>query len=274
MSATEQKYGTIITDMGVNAVFVATTEGVRVNIDTLAAGDGDGEYYFPTTDMEDLKNEKWRGAIGSYKVNENSPNMITVRAVIPATVGGFTIRELALFSDTGVMIAVANTPDIEKVVMEDGIFGTLEVSLSIVLTNAGTLNFVVDSSTITATAEDLENHNDDPNAHPGLLEQLGSLGNTTTVSATMPEDMQAGDTWWKIPDTGMDDDYNTEPEEEVLPEPDPEPDPDDGKEVMALDLVEEEMPLNVSIDGELQGISNAEENTEFQTPLTIFNILN
>lgn len=156
MTITEQKYGTIITDLGVNAVFLATTEGLKINIDTFAVGDGDGEYYMPTTDMTALKNELWRGAIGSYKVNEKSPNMITVKGVVPADVGGFTIRELALFSDTGNMIAVANMPDTEKVLMEDGIFGTLEVSLNIVLTNAGTLNFVIDSSTITATMEDLE----------------------------------------------------------------------------------------------------------------------
>lgn len=134
------------------------------------------------------------------------------------------------------------------------------------------------------THQEHETHNNDPEAHPGLLEQLGTLGNTTTVSASMPEDMKPGDTWWKIPDTGMDDDYTMDPEEEVQPEstPDPEPDPgpepepepepeleeDDaetqepnGEEVMSHELltVDEEMPLNLKVDGVSEGISNITE---------------
>lgn len=135
----EQLYGTLITEAGVNAVFVATTEGQKVDIVSIGAGDGGGAYYMPTTDMTEMVNEKWRGVIGTYEVNEKSPNMIDVRATIPMDVGGFTVRELALFSDDGTMVAIANTPDIEKVYMENGIFGAVDVTVKIVLTNAGTL---------------------------------------------------------------------------------------------------------------------------------------
>ncbi len=288
MSAKEQKHGTIITDVGVNAVFVATTEGKKVNIVEMGAGDGGGAYYKPTTDMVALKNEVWRGPVGAYEVNKQSPNMITVRAVIPADVGGFTVRELALFTDEGLMVAIGNTPDIEKVVIETGIISSVEVRMDIVLTNAGTLDFVVDSSTIHPTVEDLENHNNDPHAHPGLLEQLGSVGNKTTASATMPVGMKPGDTWWQIPNTGGEQPDIEEPDPPVDPPPEPpvepptepdpppeppvdpppdpppeppvEPDPDpNGKEVVQIDLVSEEMPLNIVIDGVTKGISNVEE---------------
>lgn len=274
MSEKEQKYGTIITDLGVNAVFVATTEGVKVNIDTFAVGDGDGAYYLPTTDMVALKNEKWRGAVGSYEVSKKSPNMITVKGVVPTDVGGFTVREVALFSDAGTMIAIANTPEQEKVVIEDGISSHLELSMMIVLTNAGTLNFVVDSSTITATAEDLENHNEDPEAHPDLLakvEQLVEQGSGTNVqiASSIPEDMKNG-SWcmlaygWEGTETSPDDTPEVPPTPDT-PEDTEEAEPDivdpTGKEVVALDLVSEEMPLNIVIDGVTKGISNVEEQT-------------
>ncbi|MFI3254526.1 MAG: phage tail protein [Eubacteriales bacterium] len=257
MSTTSQKYGTIITDSGVNKVFVATTEGKKVNVVTIAAGDGGGAYYLPTKEMTELKNEVWRGAIGAYEVNKNSSNMITARGVIPADVGGFTIRELALFTDDDTMIAIANTADIEKVLIESGIIGKIEVSMNIVLTNAGTLNFVVDSSTIMATAEDLENHNEDPEAHKELF---ALMGGGTVVSPTMPTDFPVGMMWWKIPDTTGGDIETTDPEVTDPEVTDPEVD-SNVKEVVALDLVDEEMPLNVVIDGVTMGISNAEEQT-------------
>lgn len=268
----EQLYGTLITDAGVNAVFVATTEGEKVNIVSFGVGDGDGSYYMPTTDMTELVNEKWRGAVGAYEVNKNSPNMIDVRATVPMDVGGFTIRELAVFSDDGTMVAIANTPDIEKVYMENGIFGAVDVTMKIVLTNAGTLNFIIDSSTITATAEDLANHDKDPDAHAELF--ANHKGASIAVTGSVPTDAD-NDSWhflafgWTAQEET---DPPTEPEVGEPEDPDPptepegtDPDPEigdsNGKEVVQFDLVNEEMPLNVVIDGVAMGISNVEEQT-------------
>lgn len=148
------------------------------------------------------------------------------------------------------------------------------------------------------THQELTDHENDPNAH-------ANLRGRTHVSATMPDDFQEGDTWWKIPqlesdypdddvmpdpevpDVTPEPDPDPEPEPETKPEPEPEPDPegdpdsdsdinpeDNGKEVMQFDLVNEEMPLNVLVDGVLQGISNATENQTIQSPLSIFDILN
>ena len=49
--------------------------------------------------MTELKNEVWRGRVGSAKINEVSPNMIDVVTVVPSNVGGFTIREMAVFDE-------------------------------------------------------------------------------------------------------------------------------------------------------------------------------
>ena len=113
MAEIENKYGSIVTDVGIQLVTEAVMEGQKVNITTLAVGDGGGSYYKPNSTMTALKGEKWRGKVNRVEVNEKSPNMIDVVAVVPSDVGGWTIREMGVFDDAEEpnMIAVCNTPD-------------------------------------------------------------------------------------------------------------------------------------------------------------------
>lgn len=96
-------------------------------------------------------------------------------------------------------------------------------------------------------------HNLDPTAHPNLTQVF--------LSATMPEDFAVGDVWWELPegivDTAVPEVQKPEiPEIPVIPEI-PEED-DYGEEVVLFDLVAEEMPVNVVLDGVTWGISNSE----------------
>ena len=47
----EKKYGTIVTDLGTRLIRDAVLEGQKINITTLAVGDGGGYYYQPTAGM-------------------------------------------------------------------------------------------------------------------------------------------------------------------------------------------------------------------------------
>ena len=60
--------------------------------------DGGGSYYKPNSTMTALKGEKWRGKVNRVEINEKSPNMIDVVAVIPSDVGGWTIREMGVLA--------------------------------------------------------------------------------------------------------------------------------------------------------------------------------
>lgn len=46
--------------------------------------------------------------------------MIDVKIVIGDDVGGFTVREMALYGVGGTAIAICNTPDTEKVTISEG----------------------------------------------------------------------------------------------------------------------------------------------------------
>ena len=116
----ERVYKTLATAAGKAKIAAAVESGGVVNVTQAAVGDGGGEYYVPTDDMTELKNEVWRGAIASKWINEDSPNMIDVKIIIPADAGGWTVREAAIFDADGTMICICNLPDTEKVIITTG----------------------------------------------------------------------------------------------------------------------------------------------------------
>lgn len=175
MADIQKTYGTIVTNTGVNLITTATLEGKKVNITHLAVGDGNGAYYQPVPLMTALKNEKWRGTVNNVSINEQSPNMIDVVAVVPSSVGGWTIREMAIFDEVGNMIAICNTPDTEKVIITTGAAGEIELTMHIEISNTGVISFVIDPTVITATKKDLENHNGSATAHQALFKQKAGV---------------------------------------------------------------------------------------------------
>lgn len=170
----ERTYGTVVTDTGTRLGVIAVQTGTKVNITTLAVGDGGGSYYQPVPAQAELKNQTWSGAVKSVSINEDSPNMIDVVAVIPSDVGGFTIREMAALTEEGQAFAICNTPDTEKVIIASGAAGEVEVTMHIEYSNTGIISFIIDPNVVTATKKDLEKHNADPAAHGALFDGFAS----------------------------------------------------------------------------------------------------
>ena len=173
------QYGTVVTDIGSAKLAAAAFEGRRVNITHAAVGDGGGAYYKPTTDQTALVNECWRGEIAWAKLNEATPNMYDVKFVVPADVGGFTIREAAIMDENGDVIAIWNTPAADKVAITEGVSFPLTMLSHIVFKDAGALEFKVNSALDTVSLEDLdealERHNTDPTAHGNIRSRLTEL---------------------------------------------------------------------------------------------------
>lgn len=152
----DTKFFAVVTDLGTKEMMEAVAEGRKVNITQFAVGDGGGQYYTPDTAMEGLKNEVWRGGIGACRISEESENIMIAEATIPSDVGGFTIREMAVFDDKNTMIAVCNTPDTTKVKVTDGVVHELLVQMEIVLDNKESVGMLVDPNIVTATKKDLQ----------------------------------------------------------------------------------------------------------------------
>ena len=153
---TEKKYESIGTDIGNALMMNAVKNGTKVIITDFAVGDGGGGYYRPETEMTELKNELWRGKINSCEISSEASNILIVTAVCPGTVGGFTIREIAVFDQDNNMIAVGNIPDTPKVTVTDGVVNELRLMMEIALINGDSVELLVDPYIVTATKKDIE----------------------------------------------------------------------------------------------------------------------
>lgn len=187
---TEQtEYGTIITTQGAAIIADCILNGKKLPIVEAAAGDGGDEATIPTPGQTALVNERWRGEIAGKSLNPTTPNMIDVKVVIEDSVGGFTIREMGLYSDTGVLIAVCNTPATEKVSISGGVSGKLTMLMHIVVADASVLDFIINPSLDTVNRQELEAaleaHNTDPEAHPGLTTRMLATELALNGSATI-----------------------------------------------------------------------------------------
>lgn len=160
------KYGSIVTTRGKDKIAASIMEGTKIKLTEFAAGTGGGQFYQPIEEQDALIDEQWRGPIAESRINEDSPNIIDIIGVIPPDEGGFTIREIAAFDEDGDMIVIANTPDIEKVIITSGAAGEVALKIYMEISNASVVELKIDPYTVTATKQDLENHDKSNNAHP------------------------------------------------------------------------------------------------------------
>ncbi len=175
----EKKFGTIITNEGAALIADCILRGEALPITTAAAGDGGGAYYEPTADQTALRNERWRGEIAGFARSEHARNMLDVKVIIDDEVGGFTIREMGLFTADGVMVAVCNTPDTEKIAVTGGMPGRLTMVMHIIVADSNAVEIVVNPELDAVTPDQLDSkiasHNSDANAHGSLLGNISQL---------------------------------------------------------------------------------------------------
>lgn len=148
-------YFLIVTDLGTKKMLEAMKHGKKLNITHFAVGDGGGTYFEPSADITQLKNEIWRGIINSCEISKEE-NILTVGAVIPFDIGDFTIREMGIIDEDGILIAICNTPDTQKVTISDGVVHELSLFMELALSNADVVQLLVDTNIVTATKKDLE----------------------------------------------------------------------------------------------------------------------
>ncbi len=165
-----RKYFAIITDVGQSKIAEAVAGGQKLNVTTFLAGDGNGEYYVPTSDMTAIKNEVWRGTISEADVVQDAQKILRITTVIPAEVSSFIVREIGLLDETGELVAIGNTPDLPKVRLEDGASTELKLTMRLAVKNTEALSFTIDPHTVIMTKDMLDTHNVDDNAHNELFE--------------------------------------------------------------------------------------------------------
>ncbi|EDK5187323.1 phage tail protein [Salmonella enterica] len=152
------KFKTIITDYGKQRLIAAMSPGgTKLTLTQMAVGDGGGNPTNPDTTSTALVNEVWRAAVNSVTVDKTHSNIIIVELLIPAEVGGFWVREAGIYDEFNKLVAVCSLPASEKPLLEQGSGRAQTVRMTLVISDMSTINITIDSTTIMATNEYVDN---------------------------------------------------------------------------------------------------------------------
>lgn len=144
-------YTTIHTSHGLSVLAAAATSGIPINLTHFAVGDGSGAEVTPSVSQTALVNERWRTTVNTLIQDPTTPTKYYIEAVIPATIGGWVIREFGIFDDDGLLVAVGSFPATYKPVPLDGAVNDLVIRVEVIVSNAGVISIVLDPAVAIAT---------------------------------------------------------------------------------------------------------------------------
>ncbi|HCT6261825.1 phage tail protein [Klebsiella sp. H-Nf2] len=151
------KFKSLITRKGRERIADAVVTGEHINFAQMAVGDGNGSIPQPGEDQETLVNERFRTQLNSLKIVDSAKNVIAAEMIIPPEVGGFTIREAALFDEDGVCMAVASVPETYKPLLAEGSGRFTIIRIWIAVESTDNIVLQVDPGIVLATVEDVIN---------------------------------------------------------------------------------------------------------------------
>ncbi|ENQ7742405.1 tail fiber protein [Escherichia coli] len=190
------KFKTVITTAGAAKLAAATAPGGRkVNITTMAVGDGGGKLPVPDAGQTGLIHEVWRHALNKISQDKRNSNYIIAELVIPPEVGGFWMRELGLYDDAGTLIAVANMAESYKPAIAEGSGRSQTCRMVIIVSSVASVELTIDTTTVMATQDYVDDkiaEHEQSRRHPDAsltakgFTQLSSATNSTseTLAAT------------------------------------------------------------------------------------------
>ncbi|MBZ7036254.1 phage tail protein [Klebsiella variicola] len=149
-------FKSLITVAGREKIAEAIVNGDKVIFSQMSVGDGGGSATTPGEDQTSLVNERFRTQLNSLKLSDTD-NIIIAEMIIPPEVGGFAIREAALFDDAGVCMAVANVPETYKPALAEGSGRFTILRIWLAVSSAEAVELIVDPGIVLATVEDLIN---------------------------------------------------------------------------------------------------------------------
>lgn len=145
------KYYAILTNQGAARLANATMLGSKLNLTQMAVGDANGVLPTPDPAQTKLINQKRIAPLNLLSVDPNNQSQIIAEQIIPENEGGFWIREIGLYDDEGVLIAVANCPETYKPQLQEGSGRTQTIRMILVVTNTEAITLKIDPSVVLAT---------------------------------------------------------------------------------------------------------------------------
>ncbi|MED9398052.1 phage tail protein [Escherichia coli] len=196
------KFKTVITTAGAAKLAAATAPGGRkVNITTMAVGDGGGKLPVPDAGQTGLIHEVWRHALNKISQDKRNSNYIIAELVIPPEVGGFWMRELGLYDDAGTLIAVANMAESYKPALAEGSGRSQTCRMVIIVSSVASVALTIDTTTVMATQDYVDDkiaEHEQSRRHPdasltakGFTQLSSAINSTSETLAATPKAVKA-----------------------------------------------------------------------------------
>ncbi|WP_228007785.1 phage tail protein [Kosakonia pseudosacchari] len=147
------KFFAILTNQGAALLANATALGTKLNITQMAVGDGNGTLPTPDATQTKLVNQRRIAPLNMLSVDANNSSQIIAEQVIPENEGGFWIREIGLYDDNGVLIAVANCPETYKPQLQEGSGRTQTIRMVLIVSSTAAVTLKIDPSVVLATRQ-------------------------------------------------------------------------------------------------------------------------
>lgn len=147
------KFFAILTNQGAALLANATALGTKLNITQMAVGDGNGTLPTPDATQTKLVNQKRIAPLNMLSIDANNTSQIIAEQVIPENEGGFWIREIGLYDDNGVLIAVANCPETYKPQLQEGSGRTQTIRMVLIVSSTAAVTLKIDPSVVLATRQ-------------------------------------------------------------------------------------------------------------------------
>ncbi|ENB9041248.1 phage tail protein [Escherichia coli] len=145
------KFYTLLTDIGAAKLASAAALGVPLKITHMAVGDGGGVLPTPDAKQTALVNEKRRAALNMLYIDPQNSSQIIAEQVIPENEGGWWIREVGLFDESGALIAVGNCPESYKPQLAEGSGRTQTVHMVLITSSTDNIILKIDPAVVLAT---------------------------------------------------------------------------------------------------------------------------
>lgn len=196
------KYKTVITKAGAIKLAAATVpNGKKVNFTAMAIGDGGGTLPVPDASQTKLVNEVWRHTLNKISQDNKHQNYVIAELVIPPETGGFWMREMGLYDDTGTLIAVGNMAESYKPELAEGSGRAQTVRMVIMVSDIESVELTIDTSTVMATQDYVDDRlaeHEQSRRHPdatltekGFTQLSSDTDSTSETLAATPKAIKA-----------------------------------------------------------------------------------
>ncbi len=145
------KFYTLLTDIGAAKLASAAALGVPLKITHMAVGSGGGVLPTPNAQQTALVTEERRAALNMLYIDPQNSSQIIAEQVIPENEGGWWIREVGLFDETGALIAVGNCPESYKPKLAEGSGRTQTVRMVLITSSTDNITLKIDPAVVLAT---------------------------------------------------------------------------------------------------------------------------